>query len=268
MNEPKRLRVLFGDKPQWREMLFRAADPLRYDVAMQDLASARLADHDLVVPLMIADHEWLDRSGQGLPAIPVPAAVRQLCDDKPQLNQRLIDLGFGDHVPRMLDRLPDNLVAEPVIVKPRVGGWGADSVVLARGQVGGQVASWLRSGSHFVQSLVAGRHEMATHVLMHRGQPALWATVEYDMGFSHRVKGVTAREQHRSWLRETPAQALWLRMLQAIGFSDGTCCIDYRIADGRPMLFEINPRFGFSLMDRLNPYLDAYGACVAAQGSK
>jgi predicted ATP-grasp superfamily ATP-dependent carboligase len=51
--------------------------------------------------------------------------------------------------------------------------------------------------------------------------------------------------------------------LQAFDYS-GTSCFNYKIADGRPKLFEINPRPGGSLRLDLNAYLDAYLAALAA----
>lgn len=118
---PQRKRILFGLKPNWEAMLRRSADPLRFDITMADLAQADTAGFDAVVPLNLPDHDWLDQAGQGLPALPVPKPMRQLCNDKLNLNQRLIDLGFGDHIPRIHDRLPDDPSAHPVIVKVRVG---------------------------------------------------------------------------------------------------------------------------------------------------
>jgi predicted ATP-grasp superfamily ATP-dependent carboligase len=35
-------------------------------------------------------------------------------------------------------------------------------------------------------------------------------------------------------------------LLNAIGF-EGLCCIDYKVKNGIPYIFEINPRFGGSL---------------------
>jgi carbamoylphosphate synthase large subunit len=40
---------------------------------------------------------------------------------------------------------------------------------------------------------------------------------------------------------------LFAAMLRSINF-DGLCCINYKIVDGRPFIFEINPRFGASLV--------------------
>jgi hypothetical protein len=44
----------------------------------------------------------------------------------------------------------------------------------------------------------------------------------------------------------------------ALGFNTGTCCIDYKIDNGLPKLFEINPRYGASLTGDINRYLKAY----------
>jgi hypothetical protein len=57
-------------------------------------------------------------------------------------------------------------------------------------------------------------------------------------------------------------------LLDMIGFN-GTCCIDYKIFDGRIRLLEVNPRVGFSLFRDINRFLYAYQNalldCFAAQ---
>jgi len=101
-------------------------------------------------------------------------------------------------------------------------------------------------------------------VLMQGGAARFWLTRRVVMDGSGVVFGHANRPLRREFLAETPARDLWERMLLAIGFTDGTACIDYRLVDGVPQLFEINPRFGASLANRVAPYLDAYAACVGA----
>lgn len=43
-----------------------------------------------------------------------------------------------------------------------------------------------------------------------------------------------------------PFLLLWDRLLDTLGF-EGLCCINYKLNNGRPLLLEINPRFGGSL---------------------
>jgi D-alanine-D-alanine ligase-like ATP-grasp enzyme len=49
---------------------------------------------------------------------------------------------------------------------------------------------------------------------------------------------------------------LFAQMLAALGFS-GLCCVNYKLVDGNPMIFEINPRCGFSLCAHFPQVLDA-----------
>lgn len=47
-------------------------------------------------------------------------------------------------------------------------------------------------------------------------------------------------------LRRTPHRRLFTAMLRAIGF-EGVGCFNYKLVDGRPLVFEFIPRFGASL---------------------
>ncbi len=255
-----RLRVLFGETPIWREGLVQHLDSARFEMRMQPLEAARLEDYDLVVPLALQDHRHLEAAGCQR-SIAVAAPLRRLCTDKVALNRRLIAQGFGAHVPRMHRALPVDTAARPVIVKPILGFGGGETRVLCGGAAPPEVEGWLKAGTHFIQTLVPGRSEFATHVLMRHGRPRMWATVRHEMGGRHLVKG-RAQPRAQVWLPRTPGQGLWLKMLEAIGFTDGSCCIDWRMAGDVPQVFEINPRFGGSLRQRINLYLDAYAAAV------
>lgn len=257
-------RILFGMKSDWLAGLKRSSDPGRHSVFMADLATSDLRAFDAIVPLTLADQRELDQPGQTWPALIVPAKIRSLCHDKLSLNRSLIDLGFGDFVPALVDALPPDLAAQPVILKPRRGQWGQDAAVLDTDPTE-EALSMLSTGTHFVQRLVPGRFEWATHVLMHRGEARFCQTIEYDMGAERLVKGKSHVPVASRWLAETPAQAKLLQMLQLLGLRDGVCCIDYRMVDGKPLVFEINPRFGGSLATRVAGFLDAYLACIANQ---
>ncbi len=254
-------RFLFGVKSDWLAGLKRSCDPERHSVEMADLATSDLQAFDAIVPLTLADQRVLDQSGKAWPALTVPARLRGLCHDKLTLNRSLIDLGFGDFVPALMEALPPDLAAQPVILKPRRGQWGQDTEVLTASPTEAAQEK-LASGTHFAQRLVPGRFECATHVLMHRGKARFWQTIEYDMGAERVVKGKSHVPLSGRWLTETPAQAELLAMLQKLGLSNGLCCIDYRMIDGKPLVFEINPRFGGSLARKVAGFLDAYLACV------
>ena len=261
---PAPLPILFGLKPEWEAALHRSADVARFAVEMADLRTADLSGYAAIVPLNLPDHEVLERAD--LPALPVPRSIRQLCHDKVNLNRRLIDLGFGDHVPRMPDQIPQDLSSNPVILKPRRGAWGRGAALLQAGAKLEVAEAALIEGTHFLQDLVPGRIEYAAHVLVHRGMPCFWQVNEYDMGDKPVVKGIDGKPRASRWLPNVPGQDTLTAILRAIGFDQGTCCVDYRIVDGRVRLFEINPRFGGSLAWHVMPYLEAYLGCLDGRG--
>lgn len=255
-------RILFGLKPEWESGLRQSTNPDLYQIVMADPQKTDLSGFDAIVPLRLLEQDWLENAGRGLPALPVPRHIRRLCHDKLLLNRRLIDLGFGDHIPIMRDRLPADPASQPVIVKARKADWGKDTWLLRDLPVPEAIRTHLSGDSHFIQDYLPGRIEYACHVLMHRGVAQLCQTMEYDMGPVPGVKGVALTPQTYRWLNETPGQSDLLRILAALGFDQGTCCIDYRMVEGRPMLFEINPRVGGSLTWRITPYLARYLACL------
>ncbi len=259
----QRKRILFGKKPEWERTLRASADPARFEIVMADLTQAETTGFDAIIPMDLPDHAWLERSGRALPALTVPKALRELCHDKPHLNLRLIALGFSDNVPAMRDELPGDLRAHPVILKARRSAWGRDTQLVLGPPVADEVLGRLAAGTHFLQDYIPGRIEYAAHVLMHRGQPQMWQCRAYEMGDHPVVKGVAHQPVATRPLAEPPGAEVLERILAAIGFHTGTCCIDYRMVEDRPLLFEINPRFGASLCTNVSPYLDAYLACLA-----
>lgn len=257
------LRVLFGHRPLWEKALRRSLDDSRYQMRMQPLEQADLAAFDLIVPLMLPDHAFLESAGPGVPALIVPRAMRRLCRDKLALNQRLIDLGLGHHVPRLRDRLPEDLTTHPVVLKARDGSGGVGTRILNQGPPDDEVLTLLADGSHFLQDHVPGAIELATHVLIKDGRVRMMQTMEFDMGPSPYVKGVGQKPRRARWLEQTPGRADLVNILRNIGFDHGTCCFDYRMQRGHPVIFEINPRFGRSLSERVTPYLDSLLTCLA-----
>ena len=54
-----------------------------------------------------------------------------------------------------------------------------------------------------------------------------------------------------------PAPYLFSDMLTKLHYT-GTCCFNFKMEAGEPLIFEINPRFGGSLCRDINAYLAAY----------
>ncbi|RVT97673.1 hypothetical protein EOD42_07610 [Rhodovarius crocodyli] len=220
------------------------------------LSEANLCDADVVVPLTLFDRQCLE--GRHSPNAIVPTAASEaLCHDKLAFNLAVMEAGLGKHIPAIVE-VPDSF---PVILKRRRDAWGEHSRILH-----GLPPSALDPAEHFLQAYIPGNEEWATHLLLRNGQVMFEATIRYEMPLGPYVKGIRMGELRSEWQTdETPHLECFQRILQAVGFTEGTCCFDYRVHEGVPLVFELNPRFGGSLMGQIGPYLDAYRAALAVE---
>ena len=110
--------------------------------------------------------------------------------------------------------------------------------------------------SCFRQRYVPGRTEFTTHILALDGEPKFATTFSFSFDCDYFVKG---KQQEWATMEITGTRYLDLfsQILRWLEFS-GTCCFNYKIERGSPMIFEMNPRFGGSLCFDINSYLRAY----------
>jgi hypothetical protein len=78
------------------------------------------------------------------------------------------------------------------------------------------------------------------------------------------VNGVKDSPLHSGFMRGCIYLDLFSEILARLEF-EGTACFDYKIVNGKPVIFEINPRFGGSLCSDITGYLDAYVGSLAPQ---
>lgn len=256
--------LLCGEKPEWVQRIRNNLAGTGWVVGSACLNRAALDDYDLHLPLTLVDAALLRArrsAGQRVAALLPSAAVSALCHDKFALNRALIDAGFADVVPAM----PDPATASGrLILKQRQGSWGRGSRVI-EGRPDDAALRQVAAGTHFLQRHIQGAKEWSTHLALHDGRIIFSRTARFDVPAVPHVKGHAQRALARQWLPQTPHLDLFARLLAAIGFAEGTCCIDYRIVQGRPRIFEINPRFGNSLCYSLRPYLEAYAKAVTGR---
>ena len=117
---------------------------------------------------------------------------------------------------------------------------------------------------HVLQAFVPGQTEYATHCVCRDGE-ILWScSLSREMGPVPRIGGL----EHDSVVPGTltpRVRAQIADVLARLRFS-GPCCVDHKIRDsGDVAIFEINPRFGGSLMTSANrAFLGQALACIVA----
>lgn len=236
------LRILFSRQDGWEPMIRRGFAHTPHRLEFGELAGRDFSRHDLVVPLTVADTLLLAGQRHALAHSPLPipdARSVHLCNDKYLLNRELAARGFGEFVPVM----PDAPVP-PFVLKARVAENSERCYIIANAAEQAAHADLIASDDYFCQDLVAGTSEYATHMLVAGGRVVTELTVEYVADRDVFIK-VGANFLCRKF-RRCAFTPLFERMLAAIGF-EGLCCINYKLQDGRPMVLEINPRFGGSL---------------------
>ncbi|MCF4127464.1 hypothetical protein [Methylobacterium sp. SyP6R] len=259
-------KIIFGHKPDWEKDI-RACVGADYDIVVGGEGWCARNDwqsFDLIVPLTIRDGWMLRKAGirlAGKALCPSAQAVA-FCHDKHGFSSALSLTRFHATIPRLIDKA-DGLMF-PCILKQKMDEYGTNSLIL-HGEA--DAVTWSRrigSPGYFLQEYISGSEERATHLLLRNGRIVHAYTVAYDMGEQPFVKGQWC--QHRSMTGSHDERFLdvFADILRIAGFTDGTCCFDYKVVDGIPKIFEVNPRFGWSLLYDLGNYLRAYGIAARA----
>jgi hypothetical protein len=250
------LRIAFGDFPAWTSLIRPNLGP-RYAAEFLDLERAPLDEFTAVIPVQLLHYEPLRRhpEWQGRKFIIPCRDTVALCDDKLRCAEALIAAGFAAQVPRL--RGPG--APYPYMRKRRHGWWGMQCQIIDG--PGDETAIDPNDPAWFCQECVDGPFEFATHVLRAQGEIRYASTVAYKMASRTFIKGSRDTPVHTRLLPGCAHRELFGAILECLGF-EGTACIDYKIVEGAPVIFEINPRFGGSLSLDITRYLDAYVAAL------
>jgi hypothetical protein len=250
------IRIAFGQFADWEGYIHANLSP-RFEPSFVDLAEASLDAFDAVIPLLISNYEALGRHPElrGRRFFHPSAEVTALCDDKLRLTQFLIAEGFAAYTPplRALG------APYPYVWKRRWGGWGE-----ACWFVGGpedERALDLTDPHWFAQAWTPGPVEYATHVLRVGGRTRYASTFAYEMGAEGLVRGQRHAPRETRFEPGCSHLDLFEAMLARLGY-EGTACLNYKVEAGRPLIFEINPRYGGSLCGDVTAYVEAYLAAL------
>lgn len=254
-------RVLFGERPDWHEMIGKVLDGSTFQFDFGDLRSCDLSRYDLIVPLKLGDYAALrarQDEARSRALFPDPEAVA-VCDDKALFNRRMCDSGLGDLVPTVFDSMPSRF---PFILKRRQDEYGVHSHLVKGPDDVERLGACVASDDYFMQDYVDGRMEYTTHILLRDGEIKYFVNVVFDMEEDRYVKGVNFTARSTTLNSDPRLIDTCADVVRAAGFMNGTCCVNYKLSAGRMKIFEMNPRFGGTLTNDLGNYLRAYGKAV------
>lgn len=237
------MRILFpSSKGDWNQIIAHGFRKTLHQVEFKELDPDIFSEYDLIVPFTINDLRHLSTVRELLKDNPIPIPSMEsleLCDDKIDFNQRMIDEGFGDYIPQTGQGL-----SYPYILKKNIDGWGANCFVITNAEEEQNYTELLGHPEYFCQKALIGNSEYATHMVIRNGKLVCSLNIEYTFENTIPVKG--KEEYLYTKFCPCPYLELFTRMLCRIGF-EGLCCVNYKMEGDHPYLFEINPRFGGSL---------------------
>ena len=93
-------------------------------------------------------------------------------------------------------------------------------------------------------------------MIARRGVVTYDYTVRFEFDQKIYVKGRSCQPP-RTADTGSPCLLILRNILRQLGYT-GACCFNYKMRDGCPMLFEMNPRFGSSVTRDINRFLESY----------
>lgn len=250
-----RPRILFGDHRTQMPAIDRLIDHGRFDVAFAAFDAVDFQAFDLVVPLridQIAPARAANADGRRRAVLPTEALV-EACDDKLLFNDRMVELGFGASVPEVLPEPPDRY---PYVRKARRGDFGQGIRIV---RAAGEDEPAIPDG--FAQAAVEGADEYVLHMLRVDGVVRYTLCYRYEMEGGLTVRGEVDRPRLIEPAEPGDALPLCERVLDALEY-EGTCCFNYKLTGDGPMILELNPRFGGSLVGDVTNYVEAHLAAL------
>ena len=236
------MNILFSNKPDWEDDIRAGFESTSHTIAFGDFTADNVREHDMLVALTVSDLRRLHELGdaRGDKPIPIPSLDSiALCDDKLAFNRALVTNGFAECIPKM-----GLFLAYPYILKKRVDEWGANSCIIRTAAEVAAHADKLVDPDYFRQEYISGKTEYTAHILFSQGRIVCSTTVIFEFEHEIFIKGRDA-DCGRA-VCECQHLELFGRILTSIRF-EGLCCFNYKVLNGQPLIFEVNPRFGASL---------------------
>ena len=252
------IRILFSANQGFETNIRRGFKLLRYEILFDGFAPENIRENDLLVPLNISDVRALSRIRHTIAdkRIPIPnLEVIEICDDKYLFDKTLTDKGFKEILPKIGHNLP-----VPFFLKKRKDWGGSNSHLISNAEDEEKFRGLIDSPDYMRQEIIEGRDEYATHILFRDHKIVRALTIKHTfpkrLSINGQDKSVYSKIGRCAYLNTFSS------ILYAIGF-EGLCCFDYKVVNGKPCLFEINPRFGGSLGTYFFTFLRRLGSNTA-----
>lgn len=238
----KPYHILFSEKEIWNDIISNSFKNTNVRVHFEEFSKSDFSKYDLVVPLVVKDLLiCIERKNElSNQIIPIPSLESfNICNNKLEFNNILKANGLSDLIPKT-----GNDIKYPYMLKKETGEYGATTFIINNADDEVKHSEMLNDGLHFKQELIQGNKEYASHIVFKNGKIESHFRKCYTYDREQYVQGKMIYVSKA--ICEPKFDAEFTKVLKAINY-EGLCCIDYKVKNNQPKIFEINPRFGGSL---------------------
>lgn len=254
-----RIKILIGRVESRIRRINRAVNHDKFEIRFAEFDNTIEFDSfDFVIPLSLRDARFLNRrikQGDGKlaqRAVVASNEVIDLTDDKIRFNRFLLR-----EFPELVPAFGNSAFDKPYLVKKRKDSGGRNTFLITNEKEEGNAANLLCDRDYFCQEYVAGDVEYTAHILFDKKILSGFTNV-FSMKRDLYVRGERMKPFTDIRIRAIPLQFKQTleSVLAGIGFR-GYGCFNYKIKQGKPMIFELNSRLGGSAHSSLNQLLRA-----------
>jgi predicted ATP-grasp superfamily ATP-dependent carboligase len=232
---PRKMVVL--PETEW-EVSFRRFDFL-FKHKLVFTMSPSECEYDFVVPITVDTYDTFQREKVDPRRIISPSRkIITMLNDKDAFHGHFSNTPLVKYLP---NRDPKSF---PLIVKPKIGA-NSEGCRLISNHVEYSDFKSRMSSDFIAEEYLPGNTEYACHVVSNAGRILDHITIEYSYSLPNPIKG---KDSFSKRIIKEPFKDVIEQFLQEIAYS-GISCFNYKIRDGLPIIFEINPRIGGSFCE-------------------
>lgn len=253
-------KVLISNKEDWIIKTEGKIDLTKFDIIYGKLEDQNYMNNfDAIIPLYESEVIYLNKfySNKFREKYLLPKTdVLKICEDKKSFYEFMTKNGFSNFTPLVSQSLPI-----PFILKKRIDEWGKNAFIIQNKQDLNQYKEQLLSKEFIRQEYFFGKEEFTTHFLFKDDEIKYLFTLKFVFKNDCYVKGAPSPpfKTANITVSKTDFIHTFTEILKSINY-EGVGCFNYKIKDGVPKIFEINPRVGGSLPLDVNNFLSSYVA--------
>lgn len=249
----RRKTVLFSKKDNRQPRIIenlRGFIPFFYD-----LETINVDRFDLVIPLSIDAQIYLNSLPPSLlyskALLPSEDCIA-LCNDKERFANYLFHNGFQEYIPQF-----NGQFSYPYLLKKRISAHGSDIIVIRDRSMEEQLKEIINSSEFIKQAYIEGEHEFSSHIIFSGGKIQFMESICFKFKEPIFIKGKQFSPRKRNRVDHKAFLHIFEKILLSLNY-EGICCFDYKVLDGKPVIFEINPRYGASMTSCINEAIAVY----------